>query len=57
MKLKNLNWGADKAKIHYPLFSLGTDVENIHLECGNNVKIPIFSSDPVLFLPNWYHPK
>ena len=42
MKLKNLNWGADKAKIHYPLFSLGTDVENIHLECGNNVKILIF---------------
>ena len=42
----------DKAKIHYPLFSLGADVENIHLESGNNVKIPIFSSDPVLFLPN-----
>ena len=57
MKLKNLNWGADKAKIRYPLFSLGTDVENIHLECGNNVKIPIFSSDPLVFLPNWYHPK
>ena len=42
MKLKNLKWGADKAKIHYPFFSFGTDVENIHLECGNNVKIPIF---------------
>ena len=57
MKLKNLKWGADKAKIHYPPFSFGTDVENIHLECGNNVKIAMFSSDPLVLLPISYHPK
>ena len=52
MKLKSRKSGADKAKIYYPLFSLGTDVENIHLEFGNPVKIPIFYSDPLVFLPN-----
>ena len=52
MKLKNRKSGRDEAKIYYPLFSLGTDVENIHLESGNPVKIPIFSSDLLVFLPN-----
>ena len=29
-------------------------MENIHLESGNPVKIPIFSSDPLVLLPNLY---
>ena len=57
MELKNLKSGPDKAKIYYPPFSLGTDVENIHLESGNPMKIHIFSSDPLVLIPNWYRPK
>ena len=52
MKLKNLKPGADEAKNYYPLFNSCTDVENIHVGCGNPVKNPAFSSDPLVFLPN-----
>ena len=31
-------------------------MENIHLEPGNPMKIPIFSSDPLVLLPNLYRP-